>query len=127
MIGSFAGMVFETSDDRVLTMTGLKKDVAARYTQHDVIGGKPLVEFLGPDLGAISFTMILSAQLGVSPTAEIKKLENFIRSGRNSRFVLGGRNLGRYNAVSMSESYEVITERGLVVSARVDLSLKEYN
>lgn len=126
MIGSFAGIVFETSDERVLTFIGLKKDVAARFTQHDIIGGKPKVEFLGADLSSISFTMNLSAQFGVNPTATIKKLESFIHSGKKSRFILGGRNLGIYNAVSMSEAFDTITERGMVVSAKVDLSLKEY-
>lgn len=127
MIGSFAGLIFETSDNRVLTFSGLKKDVAGRYTQHEVIGGKPKIEFLGADLAVLTFTMNFNARLGVNPIAAIKKLESFIRRGGRSNFILGGRNLGRYNAVSMSESFDEITERGAVVSAKVDLSLKEYN
>ena len=51
---------FETSDKRILTFNGFKRDFGVRTTLHQIIGGKPLVELLGSDLQTITFTISAS-------------------------------------------------------------------
>jgi hypothetical protein len=40
-------IVFETSDQRILTFAGLKQDVAGRWESHAIIGKKPVSESSG--------------------------------------------------------------------------------
>lgn len=126
MIGSFGGIVFRVSSDTVKTFTDLNRNVQGRYSEHDVIGKKPVVEFLGPALDEISFTIYLSASLGVNPSEMIDRAFAIVSNGDNYNFILGGRNFGKFNMISASTAYEIITNSGGVVSAKIDVSLKEY-
>lgn len=104
----------------------LKRDSQARFANHEVINDKPKSEFLGPGLDKLSFSMELSAYQGVKPMGIINQLRAFVREGETGSFILGGRNLGKYKILSVSESYGVITNTGGVVTAKVDVSLEEY-
>ena len=47
MIGTFGtALVFEVSDSRVLTFSGMTREVSGRWTDHEVMGVKPKPEFL---------------------------------------------------------------------------------
>ena len=126
MIGSFGGITFKVSSDVVRNFTDLKRSVQGRYAEHDIIGKKPVVEFLGPALDESSFTMSLDASLGVNPSEMIERIFTFVRNGSTSNFILGGRNFGKFNITGASAAYDIITNSGGVVSAKVDVSLKEY-
>lgn len=119
-------MRFETSDRRLLTFLDLTRETSARFANHEVIGEKPLKEYLGPGLDGLSFTMELSAFGGVSPLGLVGVLDSAMQNGQQSNFILGGRNLGKFVIVSKSEAYGIITNRGAVVSASVDVKLEEY-
>lgn len=127
MIGSFGGIYFKASSDVMQTFTDLKRTAQGRYETHEVIGKKPLTEFLGPELDTGSFTMSLDASLGVKPSKMIEKVLSYARTGTAHHFILGGRNLGMYNITSASATYGIVTGSGGVVSAKIDVSMKEYN
>ena len=61
MIGSYAGISFTVSEDKVQTFQEMSRETASRWNTHEVIGAKPKQEFLGPDLDSMTFTMQLSA------------------------------------------------------------------
>jgi len=126
VIGSFAGIRFETSDSRILNFLQLSREKSARFANHEVIGAKPKKEHLGPGLDSLDFTMALDAEHGVKPKVTIRMLDRVIDSGKNSPFILGGWNLGRFVIVSKSDTYDIITNRGGIVQAKVDVSLEEY-
>ncbi len=126
MIGSFAGIRFETSDSRILTFLGLSRETSARFANHETIGTKPKKEYLGPSSGGITFTIQLDAQYGVSPKATIRKLDSVMSSGSNSNFILGGWNMGRYVLTKKTDAFGIITNRGGVVQANIDITLEEY-
>lgn len=126
MIGSFGKVYFSTSDRRVQNFIDLKRNSTARYANHEVINSKPKSEFLGPGLDTLSFSMELSVFNGVSPMGVINQFRTFIRKGKTSNFILGGRNFGQYKMTSLSEAYDIVTNRGTVMSAKVDISLEEY-
>lgn len=127
MIGSFAGIRFRVSQRKVITFSSLAGDVSAKYTDHEVIGGKAKREYLGANLKNLSFSIQLCSNLGARVMPTIKKLERITESGKVSNFILGGENMGKFTIESCSTAYEKITARGEVTSAKVDLSLKEYH
>lgn len=129
MIGYFGKhIVFETSDERILTFAGLKKDTSGRYAQHDVIMKKPKTEFLGPDLDTISFTVSLNGSFGVKPREEMEKWAELASNGTAEYFVIGGKPLGvdKWIVKSTSEAWDTIFNWGELYSGKIDVTLEEY-
>lgn len=126
MIGSYAGISFTVSENKVQTFGEMIRETASRWNTHEVIGAKPKQEFLGPDLDSMSFTMNLSAWRGVSPLQLAERLRRFCQKGEVDNLILGGRNFGKYLIKSVSETYDTVNNHGEVVQASVDVSLKEY-
>lgn len=126
MIGSFAGVVFKVSTDEVQTFRGLTRTTRSRYANHEVIGTKPVKEYLGPGLSTMSFAMELRADLGVNPMEMIRRLDTAMASGASFPFILGGKNLGEYSILTKGEEYGIILQNGAVVSCTIDLELEEY-
>lgn len=112
----------------ILTFNNMTQKVSGRYSTHNIIGGKPKSEFLGPELRNISFEVLLSAMHGVKPKKTIEKIENAIETGESYTFTVGGSKIGKYKWVitDMSEAWNKIYNKGELVEAKVILSLKEY-
>lgn len=126
MIGSYAGIAFTVSPDTIRTFTGLTRSTGSRYANHEVIGAKPVKEYLGPSLMGLSFTMELSVDRGVIPAELIRKLGSFMAAGSNSPFILGGKNMGTYSILTKGETYDIVSKDGVIVSCSLDLELEEY-
>lgn len=118
---------FETSDKRILTFNGFKRDVSIRTAMHVPIGGKPMVEFLGSELQSITFTITVNAGRGISPKKIEKKLLNCITSGKIAPLVIGRRNIcSKAMLVSISEAFGVVLQKGELLSAQFDITMTEY-
>ena len=61
--GLLGKIPFSCSDSRVLTFQNLQVQKSARYASHDIIGQKPVNEYVGPSMTTLSFTIQLRAQL----------------------------------------------------------------
>ena len=106
MIGTLGRkIIFEVSDNRVLTFESMSREVSGRWTEHEVLGVKPKAEFLGPGLQTISLTIHLSAAL-----------------------VIGGRLVGRrpFRVTGSSEAWDKVYSRGELAKATLTISLEEY-
>ena len=127
-IGALGSIVFEVSSRKVRTFKDMKRTNKARYTAHEIIGRKPLLEFIGPDVAEISFTMQLSASLGINPTAEADKVRNLCEGGNAMYFVLCNQTVGRNQWVieSVGESVDTIDNNGRVIMTQIEVALKEY-
>ena len=96
MIGTLGRkIIFEVSDNRVLTFESMSREVSGRWTEHEVLGVKPKAEFLGPGLQTISLTIHLSAALGVKPRRILDMEERMVERGSAEYLVIGGRLVGR--------------------------------
>ena len=96
MIGTLGRkIIFEVSDNRVLTFESMSREVSGRWTEHEVLGVKPKAEFLGPGLQTISLTIHLSAALGVKPRRILDMVERMVERGTAEYLVIGGRLVGR--------------------------------
>lgn len=129
MIGYFGPIKFETSDRRILTFTDFQRESTTRSEKHDVIGRKPVKEFIGPDLDTITFTITLTATSGVNPRVEAEKWLRMSRNGEAHPLVIGKRGLGfdRWTIESVSQMWDVVLNKGQVYSAKVDITLEEYH
>ncbi|MGL5435989.1 MAG: phage tail protein [Lachnospiraceae bacterium] len=118
---------FETSDKRILSFTGFKREVKARTVIHTPIRAKPIIEFLGSELQSITFTITLNASWGVSPKKIEKKLIKCIENGMVAPLVIGKRSIcKKAMLLEMSESYGIVLKGGEVYSAQMDLTMTEY-
>lgn len=127
-IGSFGDLVFSVSERTVRTFDGMSWDFSADYATHDRHIKADLLEYMGPSIEGISFSMVLSAFLGVNPLSEVRKLREMIRTGHAERLVIGGKVYGSYKWVMQKGTVDLqrFDNRGNLLSAKVKVTLKEY-
>ena len=90
LVGFMADIPFVVSSRYIRTFDDYSRGSGGRWAQHDIIGDKPVLEYLGPDVEKISFTMQLRADQGVSPARELKKLRRLRDNGKVFPLVIGG-------------------------------------
>lgn len=127
-IGSFGNLVFSVSDRTVKTFDGMSWDFSADYATHDRHIKADLLEYMGPGIEGISFSMVLSAFLGVNPLKEIKKLREMVKEGHAERLVIGGKVYGSYKWVMQKGTvdFQRFDNTGNLLAAKVKVTLKEY-
>ncbi len=127
-IGSFGDLTFKVSDKSVRTFDGMSWDFSAKYATHDRHIRADLLEYMGPEIETISFSMVFSVFLGVTPLKQIKKLRKMIRKGYAERLVIGGKVYGNYKWVMEKGTVELqkFDKNGNLWAAKVNVTLKEY-
>ena len=125
-IGTFGPLTFETSEKRIRTFDAFKRKTGAKFEEHAIIGLKPKLEFTAPGLDDISFQVVFSAYLGLNPTKEIDSLREIVQKGEYHPLIIGGKTLGKFVIESVSEAWNHVDNKGNLLDAAVDISLKEY-
>ncbi len=134
IIGKFGKyLTFEVCADggdsvKCLTFEDFQRDVTNQTTDHARFLMKQKVQFDGPALSTMSFTVRFSSDLGVNPREMLKKVESCVRLGKLGYVIIGKKKIGKhkYLITNASESWEHIIKNGKLISANVDLTLKEY-
>lgn len=129
MVGNFGSrIVFETSDRKILTFSGLTKKVSGKYAKHSVIGQKDRPEFTGPGSISLNFKIMLDVTLGVRPREVMDRIEEAVESGETGYLVIGGRPMSRnkFYISSVSEAYDVVMSHGEIARATLNISMEEY-
>ena len=128
MIGYLGEVVFEVSQQQVKTFGDLRRNASARLASHDLIGRKPLLEFTGPALESLSFSMTLSSFLGIDPVEEVKVLREMRDQGLAVPFVLDGtpQGEGLWLLEGLDETWRYIDNNGTPRVIDCSLSLKGY-
>ena len=116
---------FICSSAMVMTFRNLRIERSMRWATHEVIGQKPVLERIGPELTTVSFDIQMNSFLGMPPIAAILIFRKMIESGEPQRLLIGPDYLGKYVIESMSEDRPYHTSLGVPVSATVTLSLRE--
>lgn len=113
---------------KYLTFDDFQRNVKSRTTRHARILKKPKSEFGGPDLSDMTFTMQFSASLGVNPRQMLRELESCVRLGKIGYFIIGTKKIGKHKYIitDISESWDNIIKNGLLVSAKVNVTMEEY-
>ena len=127
-IGQFGEITFEVSSDKLLTFEDFKRESESNFQNHALIAQKPRTEFIAPGLDTISFTVILNAQFGVKPRDEMNRWLEYCRSGDAEWLAVGGKLMGvdRWVVKSVSQSWDVIYDGGILASGKVNITLQEY-
>lgn len=127
-LGSFGTLAFSVSDRTVRTFDGMTWNSSAKYATHDRHIKEDLLEFLGPELGEISFTMLFSVFIGTDPFREIEKLQHMVNTGETGRLILGGEVYGAYKWVATKAAAKLkkFDKKGNLLAAEVSVTLKEY-
>lgn len=127
-IGSFGDLVFSVSDKTVRTFDSMSWDFSADYATHDRHIKADLLEYIGPSIETISFSMVFSVFLGVNPLKEIRRLRNMVQSGYAQRLVIGGKVYGSYKWVMQKGTVDLkrFDRQGELWAATAKVTLKEY-
>ena len=129
MIGNFGSrIVFETSDRKILTFSGLSQKVSGKYSKHSIIGQKDRPEFTGPGSRSVSFKILLDVNLGIRPQDIISNIEDAIEQGEVEYLVIGGKPIGknRFYISSVSEAMDMVLGNGGIARATLSITMEEY-
>ena len=128
MIGTMFGLVFEVTNTKLLTFRELSGSAGADWASHDIIGRKPMAQWTGPKARKYSCTVVLMAQYGVRPRATLEQLQRYAESGAVDWFVVGGAPLtpNQMKLNSVSDTWDVVLNRGELMQCTVKLELEEY-
>lgn len=129
MVGNFGShIVFETSERKILTFSGMTQKISGKYAKHSVSGEKDKPEFTGPGNRSVSFKMILDVNLGIRPRDVLSRIEDAVENGETEYLVIGGRPVGRnkFYISSVSETFDVVLAHGEIARASLQVSMEEY-
>ncbi len=127
-LGTFGDITFEVSAEKVRTFDRLRRQGGARFATHDVLGKKPVKEFIGPDIESIRFSMCFSVSAGINPLNELNKLRELRDKGEARELIIGGAPVSEnlWVIVDISEDWVQLDNKGNLLFARIDIDLQEY-
>lgn len=122
---------FDVTEDRILTFSDFNRTVTGKWTEHDVVGGKPMSEFTGAELSKVTLTIVLSVMRGLSVQTisdTISYLEKAVEDGQVEYLYVGGTRIGErmMKIESMSETWDTIYKGGVLTKATLQLTFSEY-
>lgn len=125
VLGLFGSVPFTCSTAQVMTFKNLQVQRSARFAKHDLIGRKPVLELVGPELTTLSFTISLRSQFNCAPTIYLPMLQTILETGEANRLLLGPDYFGKYVLESYSEDRKFHNGFGVCIGADVSLFLRE--
>lgn len=127
-IGAFGDIVFEVSDEAVRTFQDLQHDKKGRWAVHEVMGSKPVSEFIGPGLDEINFPIVLNALFlgGSTVEDELERIGSMVDEGMVSTLVIADMIVGKFYLESMGSVTRHFGGKGEKLVTETTLHLKEY-
>lgn len=127
-IGTLGKVVFEVSSNKVQTFRDFSRSSTAQTAKHNIVGRKPRLEFLAPDLEEITFAMKLKKDLGVNITETMEELRMMRDTGKVVPLIIAGEPVtdNKWLITSLSEGSIQTDGRGNIINMEVNVSLTEY-
>ena len=126
VMGALGSLPFVCSYGKVLTFNNLTRETSVRWARHDVIGSKPVLEWVGEDLTRISLKIRFDASLGVAPAFGLDHLQRMLNNREIKTLIIGGEYFGRFVIESISEERRFHTGAGVCTVAEATISLLEF-
>ncbi len=130
VIGSLLNKTAKNTGITYRTPQNFQRTSKARWATHDIIGQKPVSEFIGAGLETFSFDMHLDSDLGTNPEKELDKLRKMRDTGEKVFLLLGGKpvleNNSRVYITDLNETVLRTDNRGKILSLDVSVNLQEY-
>lgn len=125
LTGLFGKVPFVSSSAIVYTFKDLSVSRSARWATHEIIGKKPVLEYIGPGLTEVSFNIQLNSSLGTPPLVALIQLKKMLEKKQAERLLIGPDYLGKFVIESIGEERKYHNNFGICVSAEVGITLKE--
>lgn len=126
VIGALGSLPFVCAYGKVLTFNDLSRDLSVRWARHDVIGKKPVLEWVGEDLMTVTIKIRFDTSLGVPPLIGLDHLKRMINNREVKTLVIGGEYFGRFVIESISEDRKFHTGAGVCTVAEATVNLIEW-
>ena len=125
ILGFLDSIIFSVSDSTVKTFQDMSRSTSSRIEHHSPINGKPVAEFIGPDTQSITFSMDIREQMGVSVVSTMASLRKKCEKGNVCILVLGISYFGDWIIESVEEAHTNHNKYGAIVSATVNITIKD--
>ncbi|EAU5337138.1 phage tail protein [Salmonella enterica] len=125
IVGMYGSMPFVASSMVVNTFANFKRSSKRRLARHEVIGLKPVLEDIGPDLDEVSFTMRLDTTLGVVPLAALSLLRVMHSAQEVNPVVIGIQYFGNFVISDIDEGWTYFGPTGNPRVINVGIKLLE--
>lgn len=128
-IGSMGDIPFVVSYGKIRTFSDYGRSGSGRWAKHDLIGRKPVMEFLGPDVEKVSMKIQLRTDHGINPESELERLRKMRDTGAVFPFILGGAPVSDnyWLLEDIGENVSYWRAGGKILSVSVDITLTEYS
>lgn len=128
-IGSMGDIPFVVSYGKIRTFSDYGRSGSGRWAKHDLIGRKPVMEFLGPDVEKVSMKIQLRTDHGINPESELGRLRKMRDTGAVFPFILGGAPVSDnyWLLEDIGENVSYWRAGGKILSVSVDITLTEYS
>ncbi len=128
-VGSMGDIPFVVSYGKIRTFSDYGRSGSGRWAKHDLIGRKPVMEFLGPDVEKISMKIQLRTDHGINPESELERLRKMRDTGAVFPFILGGAPVSDnyWLLEDIGENVSYWRAGGKILSVSVDITLTEYS
>lgn len=127
-VGGYGPLSFIVAGNYINTFDDFQRSGESRWAKHELIGKKPVLEFLGQGCESITFTMNFDVLFGVKPERELEKLRRIRDNGENYALVLGDKPVGKNNWVitGLAEAVKAFDGWGDMIKATVTVTMTEY-
>ena len=103
----------------MLTFKDLQVQRSARFASHEVLGQKPVAEYIGPGATTLSFTIALRSQYNCPPNIYLPVLQTLLEVGKPQTLILGADYFGDYILEGYAETRLYHTGLGVCTGADV--------
>lgn len=128
-VGSMGDIPFVVSYGKIRTFSDYGRSGSGRWAKHDLIGRKPVMEFLGPDVEKVSMKIQLRTDHGINPESELERLRKMRDTCAVFPFILGGAPVSDnyWLLEDIGENVSYWRAGGKILSVSVDITLTEYS
>ena len=128
-VGSMGDIPFVVTYGKIRTFSNYGRSGSGRWAKHDLIGRKPVMEFLGPDVEKVSMKIQLRTDHGINPESELGRLRKMRDTGAVFPFILGGAPVSDnyWLLEDIGENVSYWRAGGKILSVSVDITLTEYS
>ena len=128
-VGSMGDIPFVVTYGKIRTFSDYGRSGSGRWAKHDLIGRKPVMEFLGPDVEKVSMKIQLRTDHGINPESELGRLRKMRDTGAVFPFIVGGAPVSDnyWLLEDIGENVSYWRAGGKILSVSVDITLTEYS
>ena len=128
-VGSMGDIPFVVTYGKIRTFSDYGRSGSGRWAKHDLIGRKPVMELLGPDVEKVSMKIQLRTDHGINPESELGRLRKMRDTGAVFPFILGGAPVSDnyWLLEDIGENVSYWRAGGKILSVSVDITLTEYS